>query len=173
MATHENLIITTGYESPCGLLTLGSYGDKLCLCDWQSGAVREKSLRRISKTLNASFAEGKSEIIDKATAMLDEYFAGNRKTFDIPLAFTGTQFQNDVWTQLLDIPYGSTATYGDMARLVNRPTAARAVANAIGSNPISIFVPCHRIIGSDGSLTGYEGGLEAKQFLLNLEKLHL
>lgn len=120
--------------------------------------------------LNARFIEGRSEIIDKAAIQLDEYFAGERKIFDIPLRFSGSPFQNAVWKQLLDIPIGTTLSYGDVAGLIGRPTAVRAVANAIGANPISIFVPCHRVIGSNHSLSGYEGGIDAKRYLLHLEQ---
>jgi len=110
----------------------------------------------------ASFAE--------VAAQLEEYFAGDRKEFTVPLAPSGTPFQLAVWTQLTKIPYGSTASYGDIARaLGKRPVAARAVGLANGANPISVIVPCHRVIGSDGSLTGYGGGLDRKELLLRLE----
>jgi len=106
----------------------------------------------------------------EVAAQLEEYFAGDRKEFTVPLAPSGTPFQLAVWTQLTKIPYGSTASYGDIARaLGKRPVAARAVGLANGANPISIIVPCHRVIGSDGSLTGYGGGLDRKELLLRLE----
>jgi methylated-DNA-[protein]-cysteine S-methyltransferase len=103
-------------------------------------------------------------------AQLEAYFAGELKEFTVPLAPSGTAFQLAVWTELTKIPYGSTASYGDIARaLGKRPVAARAVGLANGANPISVIVPCHRVIGSDGSLTGYGGGLERKELLLRLE----
>jgi methylated-DNA-[protein]-cysteine S-methyltransferase len=103
-------------------------------------------------------------------AQLEEYFAGDRKEFTVPLAPTGTPFRLAVWTQLTKIPYGSTVSYGDIARaLGKRLVASRAVGLANGANPISVIVPCHRVIGSDGSLTGYGGGLERKELLLRLE----
>ena len=106
----------------------------------------------------------------EVAAQLEEYFAGDRKEFTVPLAPSGTPFQLAVWTQLTKIPYGSTASYGDIARaLGKRPVAARAVGLANGANPISVIVPCHRVIGSDGSLTGYGGGLDRKELLLRLE----
>lgn len=101
---------------------------------------------------------------------MDEYFRRERRAFDIPLLFAGTEFQNKVWDMLLQIPYGRTVSYAGMALSLGMPKAVRAVANANGANAISIFAPCHRVIGSDGSLTGYGGGLDAKRFLLELER---
>ena len=106
----------------------------------------------------------------KAAAQLGEYLAGKRKTFDLPLAPKGTPFQQAVWRALLDIPYGKTCAYGDIARAVNNPKAVRAVGGANNKNPIFIIVPCHRVIGKDGSLTGYGGGMDMKKRLLALEK---
>jgi methylated-DNA-[protein]-cysteine S-methyltransferase len=110
------------------------------------------------------------EAFGAVAAQLEEYFAGQRKEFTVPLAPSGTAFQLTVWEQLTKIPYGSTISYGDVARaLGKRLVAARAVGLANGRNPISVIVPCHRVIGSDGSLTGYGGGLERKELLLRLE----
>jgi methylated-DNA-[protein]-cysteine S-methyltransferase len=110
------------------------------------------------------------ETFREVAAQLEAYFAGEAKEFTVPLAPSGTPFQLAVWTELTKIPYGSTVSYGDIARaLGKRPVAARAVGLANGSNPISVIVPCHRVIGSDGSLTGYGGGLERKELLLRLE----
>ena len=148
---------------------LGSYGDKLCLCDWQIEQHRDHIDRRLKRMLNAEFEEGTSEVIDKAIKQLDEFFARQRKIFDIPLLFVGTDFQKTVWNELLKIPFGKTVSYGEMARRIGMPKAVRAVANANGANSMSIFAPCHRVIGSDHSLTGYGGGLDAKRTLLKLE----
>jgi methylated-DNA-[protein]-cysteine S-methyltransferase len=106
---------------------------------------------------------------DDARTQLDEYFAGTRTEFELPLHPIGTAFQQQVWTALLDIPYGQTATYGRQAAAIGYPDAARAVGAANGQNPISIVVPCHRVVGANGSLTGYGGGLPAKQWLLSHE----
>jgi methylated-DNA-[protein]-cysteine S-methyltransferase len=100
---------------------------------------------------------------------LDEYFAGRRRTFDVPLAPGGTAFQQEVWAALRAIPYGRTASYGDIARQIGRPNAVRAVGLANGRNPIAIVVPCHRVIGANGKLVGYAGGLATKRVLLDLE----
>jgi methylated-DNA-[protein]-cysteine S-methyltransferase len=110
-----------------------------------------------------------SHVIDQAAAELAEYFAGKRREFHTPLRFAGTAFQREVWRALCVIPYGVTRSYGELAQLLARPAASRAVGAANGQNPISIFVPCHRLVGSTGKLTGYGGGLAFKQWLLELE----
>lgn len=169
----KNIIKTKRYESPCGVLMLGSFGDKLCLCDWQVEKHRGRVDRRLKRMLNAEFEEGTSDVIEKAVKQLDEYFAGKRKDFDVPLLFVGTDFQKKVWTELLDIPFGETVSYGEIARRIGLPKAVRAVANANGANSVSIFAPCHRVIGSDHSLTGYGGGIETKRRLLELEGVNI
>ena len=105
----------------------------------------------------------------RAKAQLDEYFAGTRRRFDLPLAPEGTAFQKKVWAALETIPYGETRTYGELAAMIGSPKAARAVGGANHANPISIIIPCHRVIGADGSLTGYGNGLPMKAYLLNME----
>ena len=111
----------------------------------------------------------KNPIIAKAVKQVQEYFAGQRQRFDVPLNPDGTDFQKRVWRELLTVGCGSTVSYGNIAQAIGKPTASRAVGAANGQNPISIIVPCHRIIGSSGKLTGYAGGLERKQWLLNHE----
>lgn len=165
----KNVIKIKRYESPCGILMLGSFGDKLCLCDWQVERHRDHVGRRLKRILNAEFEEESSEVIEKAVEQLDEFFAGKRREFDVPLLFVGTDFQKTVWNELLKIPFGKTISYGEMARRIGMPKAVRAVANANGANSMSIFAPCHRVIGSDNSLTGYGGGLDTKRALLELE----
>ncbi|MEV6282178.1 methylated-DNA--[protein]-cysteine S-methyltransferase [Kribbella sp. NPDC051770] len=118
-----------------------------------------------------TFGTRDDTILPSVAEQLTEYFTGTRTTFDVPLAPAGTPFQQEVWTALLDIPYGQTTTYGELALTLGKPLAAsRAVGLANGKNPISIIVPCHRVIGSSGSLTGYGGGLPRKQQLLDLER---
>lgn len=163
------MIKTKRYESPCGILLLGSYEDKLCLCDWQKEKHHDYVGRRLKRLLQTDFEEGTSEVIEKAVRQLDDFFAGKRKEFDVPLLFVGTDFQKTVWNELLKIPFGTTVSYGEMARRIGMPKAVRAVANANGANAISILAPCHRVIGSDHSLTGYGGGLDIKRTLLELE----
>ena len=166
-------IMIQHYESPCGLLILGSYEDALCLCDWQVEKHREYVDNRLRRLLQADMILGTSDVLEMAVGQLNEYFAGERTLFDIPLLFVGTEFQKTVWNDLLRIPYGQTISYGEMARRIGKPKAVRAVANANGANAISIFAPCHRVIGSDHTLTGYGGGLETKRKLLELEKVSL
>lgn len=163
-------IIVREYESSCGRLVLGAFGNCLCLCDWEQGKHREQNEQRLRRVLSADFRAGTSPLLDAAALQLDEYFAGQRRRFNIPLLFTGTEFQKKVWQALLEIPYGATVSYSGLAVRMGLPRAVRAVANANGANAISIFAPCHRVIGSDSSLTGYAGGLQAKQYLLDLER---
>ena len=117
-----------------------------------------------------NFTEQTDEVLNKAKTQLSEYFAGKRKVFDISLKFGGTPFQNLVWKALLDIPYGEVRTYGDIAKIIGKPKASRAVGRACHNNPIGIIIPCHRVIGAGGKLTGFGGGTELKEKLLDLER---
>jgi len=121
------------------------------------------------KTLEG-FEKGETPLIKKAAKQLDEYFNKKRRTFDLPLVLHGTDFQIDDWKALQKIPYGQTRSYGEIAVMIGKPKASRAVGMANNRNPISIIIPCHRVIGHDGSLTGYGGGIKLKQKLLDLEK---
>ncbi len=141
-------------DSPCGPLTV---------------VVADTGVKEISYTPVDLGAHWRETTDLDAVRRLEEYFAGARTQFDLRLAPSGTPFQKSVWSALLDIPFGQTRSYGELARAIGRPTASRAVGAANGRNPISIVVPCHRVIGADGSLTGYAGGLERKQTLLALE----
>ena len=130
----------------------------------------ENSLLSV-KFVNHNFIENKeNKIIRQTIKQLDEYFNGKRKKFELPLNPKGTEFQKKVWLQLMKIPYGKTATYKDIATLIGDSNASRAVGNANNKNPIAIIIPCHRVIGSNNKLTGYAGGLDKKEKLLNLEK---
>jgi methylated-DNA-[protein]-cysteine S-methyltransferase len=112
----------------------------------------------------------RDDLLDRAIGEIDEYFALERTEFSIPVAPEGTPFQRDVWNALRSIPFGETRSYADVARTIGKPKAVRAVGAANGRNPLGIVVPCHRVIGADGSLTGYAGGMERKKFLLDLER---
>lgn len=157
------------YKTPVGELILGSYKGKLCLADWRYRKMRTTIDSRIQKGLNTEYVEECSEVIEETIKQLDAYFANERKTFDIPLLMVGTEFQKSVWEGLIKIPYGTTASYRELSKRIGNEKAVRAVASANGANAISILIPCHRIIGADGSLTGYAGGLPTKQKLLDLE----
>ena len=157
------------YDSPCGQLVLASFADSLCLCDWSDNPFAERNMRRLTRGMNVSFKTETTSVLEETKRQLDEYFAGKRKSFDIQLRMVGTCFQQQVWNALTDIPYGATKSYKDIAQSIGKPQAVRAVAGAVGANGISILIPCHRVIGSDNSLTGYAGGLEAKRELLRIE----
>lgn len=124
---------------------------------------------RVAAGLTAEFKEGNSAVIEQAKAQLTDYFNGDRTVFDVPLLTVGTDFQKAVWSALMDVPFGKTATYLELSQKLGNVKAIRAVASANGANALSILIPCHRIIGSDGGLVGYAGGKAAKRQLLELE----
>ena len=162
-----NTVRYTVITSTVGKILLTSDGDHLTglyLDDF------DQVLERLEKRNGTEpVAADELSVFTTAGEQLAEYFAGTRSTFDLPLAPQGTEFQREVWQALTTIPYGATAGYGELAAWINRPTAARAVGAANGRNPISIIVPCHRVIGADGALTGYAWGEEKKRILLDLE----
>jgi methylated-DNA-[protein]-cysteine S-methyltransferase len=157
------------FKTPYGELVLGAFDGKLCLCDWRYRNMRDAIDKRLAKGLKAVFFEADDAVLEHTRRQLEEYFGWKRKAFDIPLCLMGTDFQKRVWEELMRIPFGATITYSELAERVGRETAVRAVAGANGANPISIVIPCHRIIGSDGRLVGYAGGLRTKEKLLSLE----
>ena len=157
------------YQSPMGEMILGSYEGTLCLADWKYRRMRSTIDKRIQIGLKAEYLEENSVVIEETIKQMKAYFSGKRKVFDIPLLMVGTDFQKSVWDGLIQIPYGSTASYLDLAKSIGNEKAVRAVASANGANAISILIPCHRIIGSNGDLVGYAGGLPAKKKLLELE----
>ena len=148
---------TTTTDSPVGPLVLTSDGTAL------TGVLFDAEL-------DPTWSTEPCAVLDRAAAQLDEYFAGERTEFDLPLEPAGTPFQRSTWLALREIPYAETINYGQLALRVGNPKASRAVGLANGRNPISIVVPCHRVIGADGSLTGYGGGLDRKRLLLDLER---
>lgn len=152
-------MISAVHESPVGPLTLVS-----------NGAALTAILFENPRYPMAEQPRGEDAIVRAVRRQLDQYFAGKLRTFDVPLAPQGTAFQQSVWQALLAIPYGHTRSYGEQARAIGKPAAVRAVGLANGRNPISIIIPCHRVIGANGSLTGYGGGIERKQRLLDLEQ---
>ncbi len=165
----HNKINIEYFKTPVGELILGSYENTLCLADWRYRKMRTAIDKRIQTALNAKYFEGASEIMDETKTQLNQYFNGERKEFDISLIMAGSEFQKSVWKALQQIPHGQTASYLSLAKALNNEKAVRAVASANGANAISILIPCHRIIGNNGSLVGYAGGLNAKKKLLMLE----
>ncbi len=157
------------FKTQYGELILGSFENKLCLCDWRYRKMRKEIDQRIQSGLDAEYVEEETDVILETKKQLHEYFKKERKEFDIPLKLVGTNFQQNIWNELLNISYGKTETYLGLSKKIKNTKAIRAVAAANGANAISIIVPCHRIIGSDGDLIGYAGGLNIKRKLLQLE----
>jgi len=151
-------------------LILGAYEGKLCLLDYRYRVKRDTIDNRIQKALKAKYVEQNDEVIEKTVIQLKEYLLNKREEFNIPLLLVGSDFQKSVWQALLKIPYGKTNTYKEQSIAIGNEKAVRAVANANGANAIAIIVPCHRIIGTNGKLTGYAGGLNIKQKLLDIER---
>jgi len=154
-------IHTTIVDSPVGPLFLAASTDGLRAVEFRDN---RHPVRRDSE-----WRAGDNAVLRNARRQLDEYFAGKRQAFDLPLSPAGTDFQRTVWATLASIPYGETISYAQLASRVGRPAASRAVGAANGRNPLPIMLPCHRVIGADGRLTGFGGGLPTKQFLLKLE----
>lgn len=148
------------YQSPIGKISISDNGTAITSIDLSDN------------TTLTNHVIHETALIRNAANQLQEYFKGERKVFDLPLAPPGTKFQKQVWRKLLEIPYGETKTYKDIAIAINNPKAYRAVGMANNKNPIFIVIPCHRVIGKNGMLVGYSGGLHIKDFLLNLEKSH-
>jgi methylated-DNA-[protein]-cysteine S-methyltransferase len=159
MSKNDTLLYTT-IESPIGELLLLGDGQAL------HGLYMQEGRKPITHSPDWQLAP--TAFVD-VSEQLSEYFAGQRTKFEVELAMHGSPFQRSVWQALQDIPYGESISYGELARRVGQPSAARAVGMANGCNPISVIVPCHRVIGADGSLTGYGGGVERKRLLLDLE----
>lgn len=157
------------YPSPCGRLLLVESAGRLCMCDWIDSRRHHANLQKLCIAKQMECQQSLSPALATAGQQLDEYFSGARTEFDIELEPVGTPFQKRVWRALNEIEYGQTATYSEVAAKIGNPRGVRAVAGAIASNPLSVFVPCHRVIAADGTPGGYAGGLSAKRFLLCLE----
>jgi methylated-DNA-[protein]-cysteine S-methyltransferase len=164
-----NKVYIQYYKTTFGELMLGSFNEQLCLCDWWYRKMRDSIDKRICEGLDAYYEDGETDVTQNARQQLEEYFTGDRTDFDIPLLLVGTPFQKRVWNELQKVPFGHTESYLGLSRKIGDEKAIRSVAAANGANAISILIPCHRIIGSDGKLTGYGGGIEVKRKLLQLE----
>ncbi|MFP4624313.1 MAG: methylated-DNA--[protein]-cysteine S-methyltransferase [Gemmatimonadota bacterium] len=157
-------------ETPVGRMVVGATGDALCLLEFDGEEKLHRQVRRLRERFGAVVEPGETGVTRVLLEQLRAYFAGGLRAFDIPLALKGTAFQEAAWAELRTIPYGETRSYGEQARRMGRAKAVRAVAQANGENPVAIVVPCHRVIGADGRLTGYGGGLWRKERLLDLER---
>ena len=166
-------IVTEIFKTSFGELILGSFKEQLVLCDWRFRKMRTAIDKRIQEKFDTTFEPGNSDVLAQTKIQLEEYFSGERNEFEIPLLFAGSDFQISVWNELMKIPFGKTETYLNLSKKLNNLKAIRAVASANGANAIAVIVPCHRVVGSSGELTGYAGGLNAKRKLLELETRHL
>jgi methylated-DNA-[protein]-cysteine S-methyltransferase len=165
-------LVQAAFLSPLGEVCVAAHAQAVCGV-WFADAHRVPGWMLVSPAAKAQAPEAlnpATKLIQEATRQIHTYLAGERKTFDLPLDVSwATPFQQAVWGQLLNMAWGQTATYADVARAIGKPQAVRAVGTAIGRNPLSVLVPCHRVVGAQGQLTGYSGGLHRKQALLALE----
>lgn len=166
---NDRIILTAAVDTPLGQMLAGATGQGVCLLEFADSSRAEAQLHRLENRLGAAALTGKSPFFRLLQAQLDEYFAGLRRHFTLPLVLAGTPFQLRVWIAVQAVPYGETRSYSALAAQIGQPEAARAVGTANGANPLAILVPCHRLMGADGGLTGYGGGLQRKQSLLELE----
>jgi methylated-DNA-[protein]-cysteine S-methyltransferase len=165
-----NQINVRYHNTDIGGIIMGSFRGKLCLLDFGRRETKGTAEDRVRRALDAELVERDDDVLRETSRQLDEYLEGQRTRFDISLLMVGTDFQKRVWKALMRIPYGATSTYGQVASDIGSPRAVRAVGGACGANPIGIIVPCHRVIGSNGELVGYGGGLPLKSRLLALEQ---
>ncbi len=163
------IILTDTVPTPLGPMVVCSTENGICLLEFRDHQPKNSEKEVLEKKLNGIVKEGENVYIKQVKQELKEYFSGERRQFDVPLQFIGTAFQQSVWKYLLDLPYGTTTTYMKQALALGNPKAVRAVAAANGQNKIAIIIPCHRVVGTNGKLTGYAGGLERKRWLLDFE----
>lgn len=169
----DNKIFYKPYLSPFGRLELWSYDNKLCLLVWQDDKSIEHKKQKILQSLHATLVQKDNSTLENLCTQLDEYFQGKRKTFETDLLFVGSDFQKAVWEALKNVSYGKTISYKHLAALSGNPKAIRASASAVKLNNFAIILPCHRIIASNGTIGGYNAGLEIKKNLLELENKSL
>lgn len=166
---NKSVILITRVTTPLGPIFICASDKGICLVEFTDRKMLETEFRDLQKKMDAIILQGENEHIKTCKKQLNEYFNGSRKSFDIPLDLPGTPFQQLSWKELQNIPFGATSTYQEMAKKIGKETSVRAMANANGHNRVAIIVPCHRVIAKDGSLTGYGGGLQRKQWLLDHE----
>lgn len=168
--TGRRVIHVDRIATPLGPMFVGATEDALCLLDFVDRRALPSQVKRVARRLGAVYAPGRNRLIEEAEAQVAGYFHRTRTTFDLPVTLAGTEFQRSVWGALQAIPYGETRSYRDVAAALGRETAVRAVGRANGLNALALVVPCHRVVGADGRLVGYGGGLWRKQKLLTLER---
>jgi len=156
-------------ETPIGPMIAGANEDGICLLEFADRRMLETQIKILEKRMNALLFPGNSPFIKTLSKQINEYFSGERTRFDIPIVNPGTQFQKEVWEAIASVPYGKIRTYKEQSLQINNPKAVRAVGRANGDNRIAVLIPCHRIVGNNGALVGYGGGLWRKRFLLELE----
>ncbi len=166
----RNIIHINRLLTPLGPMLVGATDEGICLLDFTDRRMLETLLKRLNRRMKASFIPGENPHFKHLEEQLKAYFNGELHEFEVPLVYAGSDFQTQVWDLLQTIPYGATRSYQEQAELMGNPKAVRAVARANGDNCLAILVPCHRVIGKDGHLTGYGGGLWRKQYLLDLER---
>jgi AraC family transcriptional regulator of adaptative response/methylated-DNA-[protein]-cysteine methyltransferase len=166
------IIVVTRILTPLGPMIAGVIDRRVCILYFADCPTLEPQLKHIATSFNAQIVSGHHHYLDRVHQEIAQYFAGARREFTVPIAVKGTPFQEKVWQTLRTIPYGTTCSYKEQAASAGNPTSVRAVAKTNGDNRISIIIPCHRVIGSDGTLTGYGGGLWRKKYLLDLEAKH-
>ncbi len=166
------MITTTKIDTELGIMIAGAVEEGICLLEFSDRRMLKAEYKDLARYFNTTIEEGDSRHFKTLMTQLREYFEGRRKEFSLPLLTPGSDFQQSVWKELINIPYGTTRTYLEQAIALGKPESIRAVANANGMNRVAIIIPCHRVIGSDGHLTGYGGGLERKKWLLDHEKKH-
>lgn len=158
--------------TPLGPMLVGATDTRLCLLEFVDRRMLPTQVQRLRRRLDAVFVPDRNGLIEQTELEIGEYFAGRRCEFTVPTVAAGTDFQETVWTALTHIPYAQTVSYGELAATIGRPEAMRAVGTANGLNALAIVVPCHRVVGADGKLVGYGGGLWRKKRLLKLEKAY-
>jgi AraC family transcriptional regulator of adaptative response/methylated-DNA-[protein]-cysteine methyltransferase len=166
------IITTKRIETELGVMVAGAIDEGICLLEFSDRRMLPTEYRDLERYFKAEIAEGEHPHLEMLTRQIGDYFEGRLKEFSLPLVTPGTEFQKTVWKELMKIPYGTTRSYWEQSIALGKPESVRAVANANGMNRISIIIPCHRVIGSDGHLTGYGGGLKRKRWLLDHEKNH-
>jgi O-6-methylguanine DNA methyltransferase len=165
----KTLVRYTPVQTPIGELVAAATDTHLVLLEYERRTMYEQQLERVRRALDCEFEPGESPVFDTLRTQLDEYFAGDRRDFDVPMHVPGTPFQTKVWSELQRIPSGTTTTYARLAERIGHPSAVRAVGRANGDNRVAILIPCHRVVGTGGTLVGYGGGLWRKRKLLELE----